>query len=127
MPVEAAKVPPAPRLPWMLSVPAPVKVNLALFAVPLKVMLPETLIVPVLRLNTETRFPGPAVMAMLAADNDPAPTLNELVILLVETALIEMPFVTVSEFVPLIVMPLAAVAELIVILDAAELTSTVTV
>jgi len=125
--VEAVNVPPVPRLPPMFIVPAPVKVNCACAAVPEKVMAPLVVTVPVETDRIVFRLAVwlPA-MLMLVALNVPVSTARVLATAAVGKFIVMVPD-TVRVFVPLIVMPLAVEAALMVTLRHDAGTSTVTV
>jgi hypothetical protein len=128
VPVEAAKVPPFDQSPPMLRFPVPVNVSLAWAAVPESVTAPVQLIVPV-ETDTVQNLPAVALpgIVMLPALNVPVPTAIVLVIVPVVGEFMVTAPVTVSVFVPLMVMPLFAAGAFIVILaTAAVLTFTVT-
>jgi len=67
VPVLPVRVPPLPKLPPILTLPAPVKVNWACAAVPLKLILPLKLAVPVLILKILVSPAAPPGMASVVA------------------------------------------------------------
>ena len=126
-PATVVNVPPVPKFPPTLTVPAPEYTNLAADAVPPNVIAPVTFIVPVLTVIWLIRVvEDPEVMDKLPADKVPVPTAICLVTLPVGAPIDTAPL-TVRELVPLIVIPVAVAPPEIETDPATAATSTVTV
>lgn len=104
--VEAVNVPPLPKLPPILSTPAPENGRRAFAAVPEKLRLPVQLTIPVEILTAP--IPVPPEMLIAPADNVPGPTFMLLTIAAVVAALTVTVLVTVR-VIPVLTLTTAAV------------------